>query len=132
MIFVAVGIVLLNTMLMAVFERVREIGVLKALGFSPGAVLRLILMESAIQTGIAIAAGVALSVPFMWYLTEHGIHMGSVTVQGVATAQVWRAAPSAETWLLPIAVLLFVIALAVMYPALKAAFIRPIEAIRHR
>lgn len=131
-IFVAVGIVLLNTMLMAVFERVREIGVLKALGFSPRAVMGLILLESAIQTGIALVAGVALSLPTLWYLKEHGIHMGSVTVMGVSTSQVWHAAPNAQTWILPITVLLFVVFMAVLYPASKAAWIRPVEAIRHR
>jgi putative ABC transport system permease protein len=43
-----------NTMAMSVRERVREVGVLKTLGFSPGAVLNLILGEAA---GISVAGG---------------------------------------------------------------------------
>ncbi|MCO4762990.1 MAG: ABC transporter permease [Myxococcales bacterium] len=134
-IFVAVGIVLLNTMLMAVFERVQEIGILKALGFSPFSVLRLIFIESGIQTAISVAIGVLLSIPATWYMTEHGLEMGpegGISLQGVALARVWYAAPSVDTLLLPIFVLLFVIFFAVLYPAVKAAVIRPVEAIRHR
>lgn len=134
-VFVAVGIVLLNTMLMAVFERIREFGVLKAIGFGPGAVLSLVLQECAMQVGVGVAIGVGLSLPTVWYLRDHGLHMGpedGITIAGVTTSRIWYAAPNLQTWLMPIAILLVVVALAVLYPALKAAMIRPIEAIRHR
>ena len=49
---VAIGILILNAMLMAVFERIREFGVLKALGMGPGKVLRLVLMETALQEAL--------------------------------------------------------------------------------
>ena len=40
------GIVVLNTMFMSVFERTREIGILRAIGWRPSRVMRMILMES--------------------------------------------------------------------------------------
>jgi hypothetical protein len=92
-IYVAIGILILNAMLMAVFERIREFGVLKALGVGPFDVLRLILVESAIQTAIAILVGVSLAVPGILYLSRTGIDLGKlggVTIMGIAWDPVWR------------------------------------------
>ena len=62
-IYIVVAILILNAMLMAVFERIREFGVLKALGVEPRQVVWLIFVESGLQTGLALAVGVALAVP---------------------------------------------------------------------
>jgi ABC-type lipoprotein release transport system permease subunit len=133
-VYVAIGILILNAMLMAVFERIREFGVLKALGVGPFDVLRMILIESAIQTGIAVAVGVGLAVPGILYLSRTGIdlaQLGGVTILGIAWDPVWRAAVQVETFSEPILVLVFIVAVAVLYPALKAALIRPVDAMRH-
>lgn len=134
-VYVAIGILILNAMLMAVFERVREFGVLKALGAGPTEVMRLILLECAIQTGLAIAIGVSISVPGMLYLARVGIDLGAlagVSTMGIAIDPIWRAALSAQAFAMPIGVLVAIVALAVAYPAAKAAVIEPVEAMRHR
>ncbi len=121
-------------MLMAVFERIREIGVLKALGVGPSEVLRLILAESAIQTTIAIAIAVALSVPALLYLVNTGIDLTfltGVSIMGIAMDPVWRAAVDANTFIVPVATLVGIVGIAVLYPALKGAWIQPVEAMRH-
>ena len=51
-VYVAVAILILNAMLMAVFERIREFGVLKAIGTSPLQVLTLMLLEGLIQATV--------------------------------------------------------------------------------
>jgi putative ABC transport system permease protein len=133
-VYLAVAIMILNAMLMAVFERIREFGVLKALGVGPFAVLQLILVESAILTALAIAIGVLVSLPLLWFLVRVGIDLGSLagtSVVGVAMDPVWRAAVDPSVFTRPIATLLTVVALAVVYPALKAALIRPVEAMHH-
>ena len=56
-IYIVVAILILNAMLMAVFERIREFGVLKALGVEPRQVVWLIFVESGLQTGLALAVG---------------------------------------------------------------------------
>jgi putative ABC transport system permease protein len=133
-VYVAIGILILNAMLMAVFERIREFGVLKALGAGPLDVMRLMLVESTIQTGIAILVGATLAVPGLWYLSNTGIdlaQLGGVTIMGIAWDPVWRAAVQADIFTRPILVLVSVVALAVLYPALKAALIRPVDAMYH-
>jgi putative ABC transport system permease protein len=133
-IYIAIGILILNAMLMAVFERIQEFGVLKALGFGPGWVLGLILAESGVQTGLAVLLGLALSVPGLWYLIEVGINMGTLggmSVMGLAVDPVWRAVVTNNTFKLPVLILLAIVTLAVVYPALKAAWIRPVEAMQH-
>jgi len=134
-VYAAIGILLLNAMLMAVFERIREFGVLKALGAGPGAVFRMIFYETYIQVGIAILVGTALSVPGLWYLTQYGIdtgRMGGMTIHGVAWDPVWRASVSTSTYSGPIVTLIVIVSLAALYPAFKAAWVRPVQAMTHR
>jgi len=133
-VYSAVGILILNAMLMAVFERIREFGVLKALGVGPFDVLRLILLETGIQTGIAIGVGLALGIPGILYLSHTGIDLAQfagISIMGIALDPVWRADISLRVFATPIGVLVLIVGAAVVYPALKAALIRPVDAIHH-
>ncbi len=133
-VYMAIGIVILNSMLMTVFERIREFGVLKALGVGPFGVLKLIVLETMIQTSVAVAIGVVLSIPVNLYMVSTGFDMrslmGDATVMGVAMDPIWRSEVDANTYITPVITLVFIVGLAVIYPALRAAFIRPIEAMR--
>ena len=134
-IYIAIGLLILNAMLMAVFERIREFGVLKAIGVGPFEVLLLILTESALQTGIAIVVGLALGVPGVLYLAYTGIDVGSlagVSMMGMSVNPIMRAALDVGVFTGPIGALLSIVAVAVLYPAAKAALIRPVEAMRYQ
>ncbi len=134
-IYIVIAILILNAMLMAVFERIREFGVLKALGVEPRQVMSLIFVECALQTGLALVVGMALALPTLWYLVEFGIDtgaLGGVSVIGTTFATVWRAAVSPATLITPTMTLVVLVLLAVIYPALKAARISPVEAMRHQ
>lgn len=133
-IYSAVGVLLLNSMLMAVFERIHEFGVLKAIGVGPFSVMSLILVETAIQTGIALACGTLLSLPLLLFLSTTGINiaaMGSVEIMGAAFNPIWRALFTPGIFVGPILLLVVIVVLAVLYPALKAAWIQPIAAMEH-
>jgi ABC-type antimicrobial peptide transport system permease subunit len=134
-VYIVVAILILNAMLMAVFERIREFGVLKALGVSPQFVVKLVLIESALQTMLALVTGVAFSLPGLWYLTQFGINvgkMGGLSIMGMAVNPVWYAVVTSYTFLGPIVTLVMLVFAAVLYPALKAARISPIEAMAHQ
>jgi ABC-type lipoprotein release transport system permease subunit len=131
----AIAIVVLNAMLMSVFERIREFGVLKALGMGPGPVLRLIYAESLLQVGIAVTAGLVLAVPALWYLSTRGISMAGVSgtsVMGVAMMDRWYAVVTPVAILQPVLTTVVVVVIAVLYPAAKAARIHPVEAMGHQ
>ncbi|MFI5316924.1 MAG: ABC transporter permease, partial [Myxococcota bacterium] len=75
LIVVAFG--LLNTVLMSVFERVREFGVLRALGMRPRSVFGLVLLESLLLSLLGIALGFAIGVPLVVWLGGHPIPITS-------------------------------------------------------
>ncbi len=134
-IYLAIAILILNAMLMAVFERIRELGVLKALGFSPFALFGLVLLESAIQTLLAIGVGLALGIPGLLYLAHVGIDLGMLagtSIMGIAIDPIWRAAIHPQVFSMPILMLSGIVLLAAIYPATKAALLRPVEAMHHR
>ena len=133
-VYVAIGILMLNAMLMAVFERVREFGVLKAVGVGPFEVFALIVVESAIQTALALAVGLALAVPGILYLTRVGVDVGSlagISMMGIAMQPVWHAAIEPRVFVVPVVTLVAIVAVAVLYPGLKAALIQPVDAMRY-
>jgi ABC-type lipoprotein release transport system permease subunit len=135
LVYLAVGILILNAVLMSVFERVREFGVMKALGAGPFDVVRMIFVENAIQAGIAILVAVTVGVPSLIYLSRVGIDLAilaGVSVMGIAMNPIWYAAITQTVFAGPIGTMLFVTFVAVLYPALKAARIEPVEAMHYR
>ncbi len=134
-IYVAVVILLLNAMLMAVFERVREFGILKAIGVGPASVLALILMEGVIQTLIAITLAVLLSAPALWFIVNVGFDiqaLSGVAMMGMSFDPIWTGVFTAKTIYMPLSTMLIVVLLGIFYPAIKAARITPLEAIHHQ
>lgn len=114
------GIVMMNVMVMSVFERTQEIGVLRALGWRRGRVLRMILAESLLLSILSAIAGIALGVSLGWAMTLIP-GFGSVLTP-VFTVDVFAQA---------LAMALSLGALGGLYPAWRAANLRPIEALRY-
>ncbi|MBD3286391.1 FtsX-like permease family protein [candidate division WOR-3 bacterium] len=66
-----VGIV--NTMLLSIYERIRELGTMRAMGFSPSQIRWLLIAEGAIIGLFASVAGVGLGILVSWPLVEFGM-----------------------------------------------------------
>ncbi len=130
---VVVGFGILNTILMAILERTRELGVVLALGLRPSALFRMVYLESMILAGVGLVVGLALAVPALAYL--HGMEFplsgdiaASTELIGMEPVVTFKLKP-----LNPLGSTLTIIgvaALAALYPAVKASRGRPVDALR--
>jgi putative ABC transport system permease protein len=126
----AVGIV--NTVLMSVFSRVREIGVLRAYGMTPRDIRRLFTLEG-LALGLAGSLlGVALGALLNFLLVTYGIDMsayeksfGTLPVGGVMRGE-WDAATIVAGFLFGV----IVSVVAARIPAARAARLEPTSALR--
>jgi ABC-type lipoprotein release transport system permease subunit len=126
----AFGIV--NTMLMIVFERTRELGMLMAVGMSKSRVFRMIMLETIFLTIIGGIIGIALSVALIAVFHRHGIDLSAFSKGLGAFGFDPRIYPFIKRELyinLSIMILCTGVLSAVM-PARKALKLKPVEAIR--
>jgi ABC-type lipoprotein release transport system permease subunit len=132
-VFVAMGFGILNTTLMAVFERMREFGLLKALGMRPGRIVKSILMEALFILMVGVFLGNLLGLASCWALSHTGIDL-SALAQGVEYAGMSRVVfpvVHAKDVLGSNLVVLLLGLLVCLYPAVKAARISPVQAMTH-
>jgi ABC-type lipoprotein release transport system permease subunit len=131
-VFIAMGFGIVNTTLMAVFERMREFGLLKALGMRPRRIVGGILIESFLILICGIALGNIAGLVSCWALSFKGIDLSSLA-QGVEYAGMSRIIyPVLQTGDLisANAVVLGLGLLVSCYPAIKAARFTPVAAMR--
>ena len=116
-----------NIMLITVKERTREIGIRKAIGATPGSVLRLVIFESILITTVAGYIGMVFGI----LLTEGINSMMTVGPRTMDSPTVFKD-PTVDVGTVMAATLVLVIAgvIAGLIPALKATRVRPIEAMR--
>jgi len=121
----AAGIVgISNIMIITVKERTREIGIRKALGATPTSIVGTLLMESILVTSIAGYAGMVLGVGLL-ELVAFGLRESGAKLEFFQNPEV-----DFQVAITAIILLVVVGALAGLVPALKAARIMPIEAMR--
>lgn len=133
-VFLVAIIGVMNTMLMAVFERTREFGVLMALGFRPISLIGLILIEALLLAGVSLALGSTIGLPAVWYLQIYGLDlrsvMGELSMAGVVIDPIWYGQHDFPSYVRAALGLAAVAVVSALYPALRAARFRPVEAMR--
>jgi ABC-type lipoprotein release transport system permease subunit len=132
-VFVAMSFGIVNTTLMAVFERIREFGLLRALGMKPSGIVASVLTESLMLLALGSGLGNALGLASVLALSERGIDLSAMAA-GLEFAGMGRVIiPRIVTLDLALAngVVLVLGAVVSVYPALKAARFTPVEALSH-
>ena len=130
---IAAGI--LNTMLMSVLERIREFGVMMALGMSPRSLFSLVILESFWLAVIGLIIGVIVTIPWYLYMAETGIDLTSAygddfSFGGVLLDTVFKIRLFKES-IIGILIGLFGLALlSGVYPAWRAGRIPPVESLK--
>ena len=132
--FIVFGIAIFgvaNTMLMATYERRREIAVMLALGATPRSVVKTVLYEAAAMGLVALAFGLAVSLPLMlwWHNAPPDLSglYGDLTMQGVLLRPVLRVELNLAIWIWGGVALVVTALLAALYPAARAARVPPAD-----
>ena len=122
---------LVNTLITSVMERVREFGMLRALGMRPGAVVVQVVLESTLIMALGILIGLGIGSLLTAWLAD-GIDLSAwaegVELAGMRSLLVPRLLPS-DLVLVAIMSLAFGV-LASLYPAWRAVRVKPLEALR--
>ncbi len=129
--FVAMAFGIANVLLMAVYDRIREIGIMMAVGMKGGRLVLMIVVESLFVTLLGLALGFAGAVAGVWALQD-GIDL-SFFAEGLSAFGVGTRLVPVLRWAdftVPMAVALVTALVASAWPALHAVRFRPAEAVR--
>jgi ABC-type lipoprotein release transport system permease subunit len=132
-VLMVVAVVIANTLLMSVFERIREMGILSALGMKGREILFMFLVEAGLLGAVGVILGVILGSLGVFYLSKVGLHVGDMatmtTVSAAYSDTMYARFAPAETVAVAIAAMIIIL-LASLYPARFAARLQPVDALR--
>lgn len=130
---IAAGI--MNTMLMSVFERTKEFGMMLAIGMAPSKLLKMILIESFWVGILGLGLGLLITAPWYAYMSETGInlsrHIGEdYSAGGVLVDPVLKFRLFKESGLAIVAGVFGLTMVAGLYPAYRAGKVLPVESLK--
>jgi putative ABC transport system permease protein len=129
--FIVVATSIMNTMLMAVYGRTREIGTMMAMGTKRRQILGLFVTEALVLGVIATGAGVLLGSLFTWLLGQTGVPAFTESMKyAFGGDRVYPYLTSGNV-LISSSVIIVLTVLASIYPAWTASRLKPVEALHH-
>ena len=133
---VAAALGTMNTMLMATHDRVREFGVIRALGASPWRIIRDIGYEAVLMGLIATSLGGLVGAGITYYFQVEGMDLSSFTsgnleMAGIMVDSLWRAELTLKGILDSMLLIFVITVLSSLYPAMKSARLQPVTAMKH-
>jgi ABC-type lipoprotein release transport system permease subunit len=135
-IYLVVIFAIANTFLVAVMERIRELGLLNALGLRGSRIARLILAETTLLTGVSMIVGLVLALGIHLALARWGVPVAlfgvdNMDLSGVDISNmVMRSEIVPFKWLVASGLVAVSTVASAVYPALRAARLAPAEAMR--
>jgi ABC-type lipoprotein release transport system permease subunit len=129
-----VAVVVANTLLMSVFERTREMGILAALGMKGRQIMAMFVLESATLGAIGVILGVLLGSLGVYYLATEGLYLGDLSASAASVdiaygETMYARFQWADTAVISV-VCWIIMLLASLYPAWFATRKEPIDALR--
>jgi ABC-type lipoprotein release transport system permease subunit len=122
--------VIINTLIMSVYERTREIGILSAIGMRGGRIMTLFLAESALLAVGGVIMGVVLGLFANFLFNIHGFYIGNMGLTGFMVTDTIFARLTVNDAINLSIVTFIVTILAGLYPAIMASRMQPVEALR--
>jgi len=132
LLLLVVAFSILNTFLMAIFERTREFGVMMAIGTTPGRLTKVLLIESMTLTFVGVVAGIFIGSLITIYFQTHGIDFSGASEllsQFGISGRMYPKLSLLSAVSGPMAVLIITFFTA-LYPSIKVRRMRPVEAMR--
>ncbi|HMR97880.1 MAG TPA: ABC transporter permease [Anaerolineales bacterium] len=121
--------VVTNTLVMAVFERTREIGILAAIGMKGRGIMAQFLAEAALLATGGVIGGLIIGGAMVAYFTINGIYIGDYGITGALFEDRIYAHLTFENTIV-LGIVTYIITLAAsLYPAILAARMEPVEAL---
>lgn len=121
--------VIVNTLVMAVFERTREIGILAAIGMKGNRIMLMFFAESGLLAVGGILIGLVLGGLMVYYATVQGFFIGDMGLTGIIFGDTIYAYLTVGDTIMLTIMALIVSLLAALYPAMLAARLEPVEAL---
>ncbi len=131
-VFLAVAVLIANTLLMSVFARAQEIGILASLGMNHRQIMLLFLIEGILLALLGIALGLVLGLGVVSYMTFVGFAIPAETasmVEGFAFGTTIKGGFAPVQFVVLSLLLLVIVSLVSLYPAALAARMEPVEAL---
>jgi ABC-type lipoprotein release transport system permease subunit len=122
--------VIVNTLVMAVFERTREIGILAAIGMKSGSIMTMFFIESALLAFGGIIIGLILGGIMVFLMSTFGFPVGNFGITGFLLGDRIYAQLTVNDVVTLSLTALVVTLVASLYPALLAARLEPVDALR--
>ena len=132
---IAAGLGIMNTMIMSTYDRMKEFGIIRAIGATPWRIIKQVSLEAITLTVIASIIGTIVGLSAALYFQKYGFDVsgqGNLSFGGVVMDPIWRASVSLEIVLLPITLMILICVISSLYPASIAARIKPVEAIHYK
>jgi ABC-type lipoprotein release transport system permease subunit len=131
-ILIALAFGIINTMLMVVMERTREIGMLMAIGMNKNRVFFMIMLETIFLSIIGGIGGIIISYFFVGYFSIHGINLSIVSegLNSIGFSSIVYLNIDSQFYIFTALLVVITAIISSIYPARKALKLNPADAVR--